>query len=107
MLYNLTPNPSCYSLKCLNLFVTGVFEQQASENSCTQRHDDTFLRHGDTIITSGKHDKQSQSSADFIVNVSLPKLRVRSRDCSMFCVENANNWNIKFHLGQLQWKSIY
>ena len=52
-----------------------------------------------------KHDKQSQSLAD--VNVSPPKARARSRDCSMFALRNANIWNVRFHLRQLQWKCKY
>ena len=66
-----------------------MFEQPASETLVHNVKAIRQLRHGDTIITSHKQEKQSQSLAD--VNVSLPKVRVRSHDCSMFCIEKCKN----------------
>ena len=44
---------------------------------------------GDTIIMSHKNDKQSQSLAD--ANISLPKVRVRSHDCSILRIEKCKH----------------
>ena len=78
MPYKLTPSHACYPFKMIYLIGHGGVGTAIQRNSCTQRHPGTFLRHGDTIITSVKHDKQSQSLAD--INVCPPKTRVGSRD---------------------------
>ena len=50
----------------------GVLEQPASETFVHNVMMIRYLHHGDAIITSHKHDKQSQPLAD--VNVSPPKV---------------------------------
>ena len=89
MPYNLKPIPACYPFKIIILFVAGMLEQPASKtfvhNAMTIRQ----LCHGDAIISSHKHDKQSQSFGD--VNVSPPKAPVGSRHCSMFCIEKCKH----------------
>ena len=82
MRYNLTPSPACYPFNMI-YFCNGVVGT-ASE---TLVHNVTIIRqlcHGDTIIMSNKHDKQSQSLAD--VNVSPLKAHVALHDCSIFCI---------------------
>ena len=68
MPYNLTLSPACYPLNWYILFVMGVLEQPASETFVHNPMTIPQLRHGYTIITSHKHDKQRHSLAD--VNVS-------------------------------------
>ena len=62
-----------------------MLEQPANETLVHNVMRIRKLRHGDAIITSHKHDKQSHTLAD--VNVSPPEACVRSCDCSMFCME--------------------
>ena len=91
MPYHLTPSPACYSFKMIYFVCNGGNRTARQRNSCTQRNDN----HGDTTITSHKHDKQSQSLAG--VNVSPPKARVRSRDCSMFCINKCKHLDIYYN----------
>ena len=69
--------------------MTGVLVQPANETLVHNVMTIRQLRHGDAIITSRKHDKQSQSLA--YVNVSQPKARVRSCDYSMFCIKKCKH----------------
>ena len=71
--------------------------------------------YSNTIVTSNKHDKQSQSLANVNVNVIPPEVRVRLRDCSMFCIErmlgfikgNCNgNVNIKIYKSVILYKLV-
>ena len=89
MPYNLAPSSASYPFKIIYFICTGVLEQPASETLVHNVVTISQLCHDDTIITSHKQDKQCQSLAD--VNVSSPKARVRSHDCSMFCIEKCKH----------------
>ena len=77
--------PSFLPFKMIYFIYTGDVGTASQRNSCTQLMAIRQLRHGDTIITSNKHDKQIWSLAE--LNVSPPKARVGSCDCVMFCTE--------------------
>ena len=64
----------------------GVLDRLEQQSSETILHNIMTIHYYDTIITPHKHDKQSQSLAD-VIGLRLLKAHVRSRDCSMFCIE--------------------
>ena len=98
MPYNLNLALLVIFLKRFILFVTGVLKQPSSE-TIVHNVMAMLLRHGDTIITSQKHDKQSQSLA--YVNVS-PPMRI-----SDHIIVQMQTSGLLFHLRQLQWKCKY
>ena len=99
MLHNLTPSPFCYPFKMCFYFICNRSVVTANQrNSCTQRHDDTLITSWwyDNYFTQTRISRASHDD----VNVSPPKARVRSRDCSMFCIEKCKHLapNVRFHL---------